>query len=96
MTVGVLLPQTKIVLVLLLRKPNILSRSRSRSRKKEQELLGYFSESTLPYRALHAPMSTPVTPQISWAYSAMARSLENLPLRATFRMDMRAQRAESV
>ena len=33
--------------------------------------------------------------QMSRAYSAMVRSLENLPQRATLRMDMRVQRSMS-
>lgn len=40
------------------------------------------------WRGPYFPTSTP---HISLAYSATVRSLENLPIRATFRIDLRAQ-----
>ena len=40
---------------------------------------------------LHSYTGTASSFQISLAYSAMVRSLENLPMRAVLRMAMRAQ-----
>ena len=47
------------------------------------------------HRALHHDTGHGLTRQMSAAYSAMVRSLENLPELATFRMALRAQPSES-